>query len=246
MPDSDDEDERGRQLARDGMRRRSNTYEELIRETQRLHGQMRDRRVGINSTNEVMRRLLLPYQTRHLQELQQTEDIYRWHIRDPNFDLTRMRDVYDELQRRAQASLALPAHMIEEKTYQRATRQQQLDDVVQVFKYDEHYSVYSLQTAKALREEGERMHNCVGNGTYTLHLANGNISLYSLRTDEGRVSRALMSVVHHRNNFIGEISGKRNSLVGVRFTPALRAFIESRGFKIDENTRGGFAIGKRV
>jgi hypothetical protein len=117
-------------------------------------------------------------------------------------------------------------------------------DTIKVFTYGVHYSIYKLVNHAALVEEGLRLDNCVGNGTYTPSLKAGHMEFYSLRTDDGRVSRALMSITPTTKSIL-EMFGKNNGLVGVRFQPALKAFIAERGYRQANVMRGGFAIGKK-
>jgi hypothetical protein len=118
-------------------------------------------------------------------------------------------------------------------------------EVVEIFKFNDIYSVYQLGTGPAIVEEGQRMSNCLATRSeYQIQVARGLLTLFSLRTDGGTKSRATVGVVYERHmgqHYILELFGKRNSLVGKRFQPALNAFFKKHQIKFHSITRGGFA-----
>lgn len=113
------------------------------------------------------------------------------------------------------------------------------------------YVIVELQNPAALRDEGIRMDNCLkSNLLYAAYLSRKMLRFFSLRSIEGDKSRATLAVTKTTNTFgegrltVTEVFGKKNSFVGKRFTPIIRAFMEKENITFYSHTRGGFASDK--
>lgn len=102
------------------------------------------------------------------------------------------------------------------------------------------FHLVKLKTRRALLREGGTLQNCLGDGDYDEHLANGEYQYFVLRDERGR-SHAIAEV-RSADNLVWEFRGKQNVSPKMKYLAPFARFITEREWPIINRWRWGFVI----
>jgi hypothetical protein len=99
------------------------------------------------------------------------------------------------------------------------------------------FSIVELKSAAALDRESARMQHCVGLGGYDQGIADGTISILSLRDQKGR-PHATMEIVNDEA-YVQQVKGKQNRFPVDRYFDMLVPWLRERGLAVNGRELAG-------